>query len=351
MDFVRQQWYVAAFSNELTGETLLGRTILDEPVVLYRDASGVATALADRCVHRRYPLSQGHFDGERNIVCGYHGFTYAPSGACLAVPAQQRIPRTARVRPYSVVERDSLVWLWIGDPDQADATRIPALPFLADPQWAVLRGVRRIDCNFGLLVDNLMDLSHETYLHAGLIGTPDVAETPTTTTVDDDENIVYVSRHMNDVVCPPSYYRSARAKGIEGNIDRWQDIEFHAPGLYLLHSRIAAAGAPPQGDDDSAAAHKKIVYGITPATAGATHDFWMVARDHEVGDAEADARGWENQSMVLAQDVEALELLERTLATEPPGYQELSVNIDTGALAARRMIRRLVAAATPVSAS
>jgi vanillate O-demethylase monooxygenase subunit len=39
--------------------------------------------------------------------------------------------------------------------------------------------------------------------------------------------------------------------------------------------------------------------------------------------------------------VDALNLLQRALATEPAGYQELSINIDTGGLAARRILARL----------
>ena len=56
-----------------------------------------------------------------------------------------------------------------------------------------------------------------------------------------------------------------------------------------------------------------------------------------------------SQSAVVLQDVVALDLLEATLATEPPNYQELSVNIDTGALAARRMLKRLAEAAKPAA--
>ena len=172
-DFVRNQWYVAAYAEEV-GDDLLGRTVLGEPIVLYRLQDGAVTALADRCVHRRYPLSLSHRDGDR-IVCGYHGFTYEPSGACAYVPAQTRVPRTARVPSYPVVEQDSLVWVWIGDPARADATTIPRAPWLAAPGWTVVRGMEPLAARYGLLVDNLLDLSHETYLHGGYIGTPEVA--------------------------------------------------------------------------------------------------------------------------------------------------------------------------------
>lgn len=191
---------VAAYAHEV-GRELLGRTVLGEPLVFYRsEDEGTPVALADRCVHRRYPLPESGLDGDR-IVCGYHGFTYDTTG--VYVPGQQRIPRTARVASYAVVEQDSLIWVWIGDPTLADAGTIPRAKHLDSPGWVTVRGMEPIDADYGLLVDNLLDLSHETYLHGGYIGTPEVAETPITTEVDESAGIVRVSRHMDDAECPP----------------------------------------------------------------------------------------------------------------------------------------------------
>ena len=135
--FARDQWYVAAYATEVS-RTFLARTILGEPIVFYRTAQdGRVVALADRCVHRRYPLSESRLDGD-TIVCGYHGFTYDTSGTCVFVPGQQRIPRTARVASYPVVEVDSFVWVWIGDPELADETLIPRAPHMADPEFVTV---------------------------------------------------------------------------------------------------------------------------------------------------------------------------------------------------------------------
>ncbi|WP_119729356.1 aromatic ring-hydroxylating dioxygenase subunit alpha [Thermomonospora amylolytica] len=342
MPFVRNQWYVAAHSGEV-GDELLARTICGEPIVFYRTSAGRPVALADRCVHRRFPLSASNRDGDR-IVCGYHGFTYDPDGTCVAVPGQKRIPRTARVPAYPVVEQDTLVWVWIGDAGKADPARIPRAPWLGSPDYVTVRGMEPLAARYELLVDNLLDLSHETYLHAGYIGTPEVAETPITTEVDEDAGIVYVSRRMKDAECPPFY---ARSTGITGRIDRWQDIEYHPPCLYLLHSRIAPAGVEPGPDgDDSAACHAEIVYAITPETETTTHDFWMVSRDFALEDEEVSRFLAESNRTVILQDVAALNLLEQVIAGEPEGYQELSINIDTGGLAARRLLARMAEASS-----
>jgi phenylpropionate dioxygenase-like ring-hydroxylating dioxygenase large terminal subunit len=337
MTFVRNQWYVAAYGHEI-GRELFGRTILDEPIVFYRSESGEVVALADRCVHRRFPLSESRLDGD-TIVCGYHGFTYDSAGTCVFVPGQKRIPRTARVRAYDVVEQDTFVWVWIGDGDPVGTP--PRAPWLADPAYTTVCGMEPLAARYELLVDNLLDLSHETYLHGGYIGTPEVAETPITTEVDEDAGVIYVSRRMADAACPPFY---AKSTGIDGRITRWQDIEYQPPCLYLLHSRISPAGLLPHEDgSDPDGFHVEVVYAITPETATSTHDFWAVARDFALDDQGVSDFLAESNRTVVLQDVEALDVLEKVIAAEPPGYQELSINIDTGGLAARRILKRMAA--------
>jgi len=346
---VRNQWYVAAYGREV-GRELFSRTICGESILFWRTEAGDVTAMSDRCVHRRFPLSQApsHLVGD-TVVCGYHGFTYGADGVCVAVPGQTRVPRTARLKAYPVVEQDSFVWVFIGDPDRAAATRIPRAPWLDMQGWTTVSGMEPLAARASLLVDNLMDLSHETYLHGGYIGTPEVAETPITTEVDDEAGIVYVSRHMADAECPPFY---AKSTGIQGRITRWQDIEFTPPCLYKLHSRIAPVGVLP--DDDGAdpdAFHVEVVYAITPETETSTHDFWAVARDFALDDEDVSAFLHENNRTVVLQDVVALDVLEQVLAGEADGYQELSINIDTGGLAARRLIARLAAEGTGATAA
>lgn len=342
--FVPNQWYVAAYGREVTSAEVLGRTVCGESIALFRTEGGDVAALADRCVHRRFPLSAkpGHVVGD-TVVCGYHGFTYDRTGTCVAVPGQTRVPRTARVASYPVLEQDSFVWVFIGDPALAEATRVPRAPWLADPEWTSVSGMEPLAARWSLLVDNLLDLSHETYLHGGYIGTPEVADTPIATEVDDDNDIVRVSRRMADAACPPFY---AKSTGIEGRITRWQDIEYYPPCLYTLHSRVAPVGVlPPADGPDTGGFHVEVVYAITPSTPTSTYDFWAVARDFARTDEEVSTFLHESNRTVVLQDVVALDQLEKVIAGEPAGTQELSINIDTGALAARRMIARLTAAA------
>ncbi|HEY3610104.1 MAG TPA: aromatic ring-hydroxylating dioxygenase subunit alpha [Pseudonocardiaceae bacterium] len=335
----RDQWYVAAYGREI-GPQLFARTICGEPILFWRTRGGQVTAMPDRCVHRRFPLSRPPSRlVDDQVVCGYHGFTYAADGRCVAVPGQSRVPRTARLLTYPLVEQDSFVWVFIGDPANADPTRIPRAPYLDSPDYTTVAGMEPLRARYSLLVDNLLDLSHETYLHAGYIGTPEVAATPITTEVDDRAGIVHVSRHMDDTECPPFY---AKSTGLRGRITRWQDIEYLPPCLYKLHSRIAAVGSVPHRDGtDPDGCHVEVVYAITPETEHSTHDFWAVARDFALADEEVSAFLADSNRTVVLQDVDALNVLEQIISAEPDGCQELSVNIDAGGLAARRMLQRM----------
>lgn len=330
----KNHWYVVASSDEV-GRDLVARTICGQHLVLFRTSDAEVVALEDRCSHRGYPLSAGSLIDDR-VQCGYHGLQFDACGRCVWAPGQDRIPSKADVARRPVVEHGPWIWAWMGEPSEVDHAALPETPWFEDGAWATVAGMEPLPARYGLLVDNLLDLSHETFLHAGFIGTPEVADTPISTEV--DEAVVRVSRHMESVECPPFYREST---GLQSPIDRWQDIEYHAPGFYLLHVRVAPAGTQPAADGtDPDAAHVKVLYGITPVDDHNTLDFWAVSRDFAVDDADVDAFLARMNREVVLQDVEALGLIEERLGNDwdPP---EVSFKIDAGGLAARRILAEL----------
>lgn len=324
---IKNAWYLGAWSHEVAAGTLFPRRIAGEPIVFYRDAGGAIAALLDRCPHRRFPLSAGKLDGDV-LQCGYHGFRFDPHGACLSVPGQVKVPAAADVRAFPVVEQFGQIWVYTGNPALADPAKIPHVPWTTE--WWSATGHAPLKARASLLLDNLLDLSHESFIHAAGIGTPEVAETPIA--VERDGDVLWVRRFMHGVACPPNYQKST---GITGLIDRSQEIQFFAPGFYVLHVRIAEAG-----DTQSKGFLSKIVYGITPETARTTHNFYGICRDVDRDTARPPFTG---QANTVAEDRECLELLERWIVADgddvPP---EVSIGIDRGGLLGRRMLADLL---------
>ena len=122
-------WYPAAWSHEIGSKSPLARTFLNEDVVLFRDADGKARALIDRCCHRATPLRLGEVVPE-GLQCGYHGMTFNGDGKCVKIPGQKKIPTYASVRSYPLIEKQEIVWIWMGDPELADSSKL-----LVDFPW------------------------------------------------------------------------------------------------------------------------------------------------------------------------------------------------------------------------
>ncbi len=350
--FLKNYWYVAAFADEIAREPL-ARTILGEPVVFYRTEAGEPVAFEDRCCHRHAPLSLGRLVGD-NLQCGYHGLTYEPSGTVVAIPGQTTVPNGGMVRKYPLVDRWRFGWIWMGDPELANPDDIPEVRFNDHPDWSYVGGYLHMDCHYMLLVDNLMDLTHETFLHAKTIGNVHVAETPLAKVqpgskeplkisplqdLVDTKNSITATRWMIDIEPPPLY---AKSGGFEGrNVDRWQLLHFQPPSHVWLDAGVAAAGTgAPEGDRKEGITH--ILYdGITPETEDSLHYFWSFPRNYNIEDKALDDLLQTGISNTFLEDKEMLEG-QHALMKARPDAPRIDINADAPAVQVRRVVDRLI---------
>lgn len=226
--WLRNSWYVAGFANEI-GERPLARRILGDSVLLYRLSDGKAVALQNRCPHRLVPLSLGQRVGDE-IQCRYHGLKFAGDGRCTFIPGQSVIPPNARAVSFPLVERHGLAWIWIGRAELASETAIPDLPWLGDPHWRQSPGYHHFECDYRLMTDNLLDLSHETYVHRHTIGNQaaqSIADFPVEITVEDGV-IIRVHREMPGIDPPPFFAMILKSSQ---PIDRWQTAIYMPPAF------------------------------------------------------------------------------------------------------------------------
>ena len=331
-------WYVAANSADITDKPL-GRKICNRAMVFFRNADGKVAALDDFCPHRGAPLSLG-FVRDGQLVCGYHGLAMNADGRCAHMP-MQRVGGFPTVRSFPVVERYGFVWVWPGDASRADATLIPKFEWFDSPEWAYGGGLYHIQCDYRLMIDNLMDLTHETYVHASSIGQPEIEEAPPVTKVEGEQ--VVTSRFMENIMPPPFWQAALRGNGLADDVpcDRWQICRFTPPSHVMIEVGVAHAG---KGGYHAAPEHKAssiVVDFITPETETSIWYFWGMARNFNVKDAALTNTIREGQGKIFAEDLDMLESQQRNLLTYPE-RKILSLNIDAGGVQSRRILDRIL---------
>jgi vanillate O-demethylase monooxygenase subunit len=186
---LRSCWHAVGYSRDLGGEPV-ATDLLGEPLVLWRDRSGIAHAFRDLCIHRGTALSLGRVEDDE-IVCPYHGWRYATTGACTAIPQLEdpsRVPAKARVEAFRATERYGLVWVALEEPRFA----IPDVPELEADGWqTILCGPFEWACDASRQVENFTDFGHFPWVHPGLLGDPSRPVVPAHDVVTDGHVLRY----------------------------------------------------------------------------------------------------------------------------------------------------------------
>lgn len=345
MTFLRNAWYAACWASDLPAGEPLAKTILCNSVVLWRDAAGSPVALEDRCCHRHLPLSLGRVTGD-TVQCGYHGLEFDAAGTCVKVPGQSRVPPGAEVRSFPVIEKYSMVWIWPGDPALADESSIPELPWLDSPGWVHTGGLIHMKADYRLLIDNLLDLTHVSYIHKNTIaGDPKEALVPVSTTREGDS--IRVQRWMLGFTAPPMY---DMARKFDGAVDRWQLIKWQAPSTVTLDIGCADADTGAPEGDRSQGITMWSNHIITPETETTTHYHWAFARNYKLDDNEVSEVLAKGGLQTFMEDVVILERQQEALGVVGD-RPVVDINIDNAPMQFRRILADRIAAETGAMAA
>lgn len=168
-----------------------------------------------------------------------------------------------RVGAYPVAEQDRILWIWMGDPERADPSRIARFPWIDDPALRCAFGYTQVNAHYELLTDNLMDLTHARFLHPGSGG--DLYSPRNSVEIDGDS---VVSKYIVENIDNPEFPENAwSAHGRK--VDLWDDIRWHAPATLSLSSGVVLTGRPRNEGCEIPLAHA-----ITRETADRSHYFW-----------------------------------------------------------------------------
>lgn len=344
--FIDNAWYAAGWSHELTPNRLLATTLLNRPVVLFRQPDGTPAALEDLCPHRFLPLSMGELkDGGRLVQCGYHGLTFDAQGRCVRVPGQHRIPPAARVRSYPAREHMGLIWLWPGEPERANRSALFDLPQYRQRGWGVGYGdALRIDAHYLNLADNLCDPAHVSFVHKTTLGSAAGEDIPVRSERRGNTVLTYRWTLNSE---PVGFFKAFG--NFNGRVDRWQYYYLHAPSTAIIDFGSIVAGSidGPVGADLNAVAARLNAgvrvfscHFLTPETEQSTVDYWLHVRNFAADDAAVSAAISDQFRVAFAEDKTILEAAQKR-ANQFPQRRPVNIASDAGAARLRQIIDEL----------
>jgi len=342
--FLKNIWYVAAWSHEINNEALLGRTIIGTPVVFWRDADGKVVAFPDRCPHRGAPLSKGRVEGD-TLRCMYHGMAFNGQGTCTYVPGgQERIPPAAHLHRFPVVERNKWAWIWMGEADKADPSLIPDTYWLDSPEWRYKPDYMHYGVNYLLIADNLLDFSHLAFVHektlGGSAGYADVRPD-----IERLDNGLRVSRWYMD--SPPAPFVK-NLVGWTDNVDRWNMYDFIVPGVFLMDSGSAPVGTGAREGNRSQAVQFRSAQAITPETEHSTHYFFSQAHNFSIDDPRVTETLHAGLLAGFKEDWDMIHAQAATLALDPD-FKMMPLNVDNALGNFRALMKKLVSSEQALS--
>jgi phenylpropionate dioxygenase-like ring-hydroxylating dioxygenase large terminal subunit len=166
---IPNQWYPVLQSSRL-GRRPKALRRMGEDLVLWRDHTGRAICLRDRCPHRGASLSRGRVrDGQ--IECPYHGFRFEAGGACSLMPCEgagAHIPAGLRVEPFATREDHGLVWLFWGDPALAPP-EVPWFDEFAGGVAGAASGSFDWPLNYVRTIESNFDVHHFRFVHGSVM--------------------------------------------------------------------------------------------------------------------------------------------------------------------------------------
>jgi phenylpropionate dioxygenase-like ring-hydroxylating dioxygenase large terminal subunit len=257
--YLKNAWYAAAWSHEI-GRQLLKRVIMDQSILFYRKEDGTAVAMSNRCAHRFAPLHLGKLEGD-TVACPYHGLRYESSGKCVFNPnGDQRVP-PARLRTYPVADRYGMLWIWPGDPGQADPAHLPNVSYLEDPtRYAPVTGYLNVHSNYRYILDNLLDNAHISTVHHDTLGCEPIRRAVPHVLPSEGRAI------WTTITCPP---------GLPGAI--WSQIW-----------AAEETGITPEGRPRTEGISTLNCHFVTPETDRTSHYFWGIARSFQLNNPPLD---------------------------------------------------------------
>lgn len=332
-DVMRNAWYAVAWAHEV-GRELIERTVLGESLVVYRQLDGTPAVMSNRCPHRFAPLHLGKLVGDC-VECPYHGLQFDSAGSCAHNPHGK--PIKAQLPIYPILEKHNMIWVWLGDAERADEMCLADFSCLSKQEsgFHTVSGIIEMEANYELVSDNLLDLTHATYLHEGLIGSE--AMLCAEREVKQEGTTVWSNLWCPNDIAPPAW---DVLEGYQGKpVDHWVYMRWDAPAHLLLD-----VGVTPPGRTREEGIWHLGVNILTPISDTKTRYFWAISRNYDVDNTEFDTQIMEGIHLAFEQQDEPMIEAQQKMMGDKE-FHELNPILlasDAGPIRVRRVLQNLI---------
>jgi vanillate O-demethylase monooxygenase subunit len=341
MAFIKNLWYVAAWSSEMEDSKPLDRVIIGEPIVIWKDSQGELVAMDNRCPHRLAPLSKGRFQDD-TVQCMYHGLRFAKTGECISVQGSEDIPPNCTIKTYPVVNKNDWIWIWMGDPNLADEKQIPDAWGLDNEHYVMVEDAIDYNANYELINDNLTDLSHLDFVHETTLGAvTGQIWSEDSYDIKPIENGLLFQRWLTRPLDPNS----------DQVTNTWNTYRYLLPGLFLMSARMYPPGtaeklnyAPPPEDFDVIPLMSLVEQqAVTPISETQTRYLFATGTTREYTKSREELS--ERMGVVIAaftEDREMIESQQKMWNLSGEDHQKAFIPFDKAPSMFRRLIRKRI---------
>lgn len=338
LPYLTNTWYCVGWSETVPANVIVPIKVIDRELVLFRDQSGRAAALVNRCPHRFAPLDRGRICNGR-LQCGYHGLLFDGDGRCVENPhGKGIITRALNTRSFPLIERYGALWLWPGDAEP-DEKLLPDFSAFDSEAAYVGRRYLYAKANYELAVDNILDLSHIQYLHNSTLGSAAISRAKTS--VEQMDKTIWSRRFVTDEQLTP-FLEKAFFVTPGQRVDRRLDVRWNAPGSLQLEVAVRPTGRP-----ESEAHLRTFAHIFTPETASTTHYYFALTYPKTMG-RQFEALAMDGIAAIAVpfetEDLPMLEAQQRVVGAND--FNEMRPAMlpgDAGAARARRALANLIA--------
>jgi phenylpropionate dioxygenase-like ring-hydroxylating dioxygenase large terminal subunit len=235
-----------------------------------------------------------------------------------------------------VIERDAVIWVWMGDPARADPAQIIDSGFVVDPAYATVFGYLSVEAHYQLIIDNLLDLTHPAILHKNTLSSEEYMGAKMQHRFRQEGTVIHSDYLFEDVNPSPGL------APLWGN--RKTDVRalmaLHPPSNMVLDFRMNEVGGPVD-----VGVFLPTLHILVPESETRTHYFYAMGRNVEVDNAELDEITRVMARKAFAEEDEPMiRACQEMMGTHDLfALKPVMLKTDVAAVRARLLLARLIA--------